>query len=66
VAESDEQRITSLKEKETCELAIRPFNAKGIQNRCVTRVKMSCDGKVRFEARLVVKGYAQNKGLIMM
>ena len=63
MVESDEQRITSLKEKETCELANRPFNAKEIQNRWVTRVKMSCDGKVRFEVGLVVKDYAQNKEL---
>jgi len=60
------EELASLKENETCELVNRPVNAKGIQNRWVMRVKMSCDGNARCKTRLVVKGCAQNKELFMM
>ena len=57
------EELALLKENEKGELVNRPINAKMIQNRCVMRIKPSCDGNTRFKARLVAKGYAQKQGI---
>lgn len=58
------EELTSLKENETWELVDRPAGVKVIQNRWVFRVKLSNDdNNRRFKARLVTKGYVQQKGI---
>jgi hypothetical protein len=56
------EELASMKENETWEPVNRSINAKLIQNRCVVRVKTSCDSSALFKARLVAKGYAQIQG----
>lgn len=58
--------LASVKENETWELVDRPDTAKVVQNRWVMRVNTSRDGKARFKARLVTKGYTHKQGLVII
>ena len=55
--------INSLLKNQTWELAKLPKNKKALQNKWVYRLKEEVDGKKRFKARLVVKGFAQKEGI---
>ena len=58
-----DEQINSLLENQTWELAKLPKNKKALQNKWVYRLKEEVDGKKRFKARLVVKGFAQKEGI---
>ncbi|KAL2226886.1 UNVERIFIED_CONTAM: Retrovirus-related Pol polyprotein from transposon TNT 1-94 [Sesamum indicum] len=55
--------MNSLKKNDTWELCQLPKGKKALQNRWVYRVKEESDGKKRYKARLVVKGFQQRYGI---
>ncbi|KAL2235826.1 UNVERIFIED_CONTAM: Retrovirus-related Pol polyprotein from transposon TNT 1-94 [Sesamum indicum] len=55
--------MNSLKKNNTWELCQLPKGKKALQNRWVYRVKEEPDGKKRYKARLVVKGFQQRYGI---
>ena len=58
-----EEEINSLKTNKTCDLVPLPPNHKPLKIHWVYKVKEEDGGRKRYRARLVVKGYAQKKGL---
>ena len=59
-----QSELTSLEENGTWELTSLPEGAKAIPNKWVFRIKRNADGSVdKFKARLVVKGFSQEKGV---
>ena len=60
-AMDDEMR--SLEKNDTWVLTELPAGKRALLNKWVFRIKTKPDGKRRFEARLVVKGYSQRKGI---
>ena len=57
----DEMR--SLEKNDTWVLTELPAGKRALLNKWVFRIKTEPDGKRRFKARLVVKGYSQRKGI---
>ena len=57
----DEMR--SLEKNDTWVLTKLPAGNRALLNKWVFRIKTEPDGKRRFKARLVVKGYSQRKGI---
>ncbi|KAL2248697.1 UNVERIFIED_CONTAM: Retrovirus-related Pol polyprotein from transposon TNT 1-94 [Sesamum indicum] len=55
--------MNSLKKNNTWELCQLPKGKKALQNRWVYRVKEESDGKKRYKARLIVKGFQQRYGI---
>ena len=60
-AMDDEMR--SLEKNDTWVLTELPAGTRALLNKWVFRIKTEPDGKRRFKARLVVKGYSQRKGI---
>ena len=60
-AMDDEMR--SLEKNDTWVLTELPAGKRALLNKWVFRIKTKPDGKRRFKARLVVKGYSQTKGI---
>nr|KYP32301.1 Retrovirus-related Pol polyprotein from transposon TNT 1-94 [Cajanus cajan] len=58
-----DDEMCSLKKNDTWELCQLPQGKKALQNRWVYRVKEESDGKKRYKARLVVKGFQQRYGI---
>ena len=58
--------IDSLLKNKTWDLCKLPVGKKALQNKWVYRLKEEEGGKKRFKSRLVVKGFAQKKELILM
>jgi hypothetical protein len=58
--------MESLKENHTWDLDTLPSNWKALQNKWVYRLKKEAGGKKRFKDRLVFKGYAQQKGALIL
>ena len=57
----DEMR--SLEKNDTWVLTKLPAGKRALLNKWVFKIKTEPDGKIRFKARLVVKGYSQRKGI---
>ena len=57
----DEMR--SLEKNDTWVLTELPVGKRALLNKWVFRIKTEPNGKRRFKARLVVKGYSQRKGI---
>ena len=57
----DEMR--SLEKNDAWVLTDLPAGKRALLNKWVFRIKIEPDGKRRFKARLVVKGYSQRKGI---
>ena len=57
----DEMR--SLEKKDTWMFTELPAGKRALLNKWVFRIKTEPDGKRKFKARLVVKGYSQRKGI---
>lgn len=55
--------MNSLLKNKTWDLCKFPIGKKVLQNKWVYRLKEEKGGKKRFKARLVVKGFAQKKGI---
>ena len=55
--------MDSLLKNKTQDLCKLPTGKKALQNKWVYRLKEEEGGKKRFKARLVVKGFAQKKGI---
>ena len=53
------EELKFLAENQTWKLAVLPEGKKALHNKWVFRVKEEADGKKRFKARLVVKGFQQ-------
>ena len=58
--------MDSLLNNKTWDLCKLPAGKQPLQNKWVYRLKEEEEGKKRFKARLVVKGFAQKKELILM
>ena len=58
-----DDEIRSLEKKDTWVLTELPAGKRALLNKWVFRIKTEPDGKRRFKARLVVKGYSQRKGI---
>ena len=63
-AMDDEMR--SLEKNDTWVLTELPVGKRALLNKWVFKIKTEPDGKRRFKARLVVKGYHKRKVLIML
>jgi len=57
------EEMDSLLKNQTWELCKLPASKKALPNKWVYRLKEEDGGKKRFKARLVVKGFAQKKGI---
>ena len=55
--------MDSLLHNQTWDLCKLPASKRALQNKWVYRIKEEDGGKKRFKARLVVKGFAQKKGV---
>ena len=55
--------MSSVKKNDTCVLTVLPAGKRALLNNWVFRIKTEPDGKRRFKARLVVKGFSQRKGI---
>ena len=55
--------MRSLEKNGTWVLTELPAGKRALLNKWVFRIKSEPDGKTRFKARLVVKGYSQRKGI---
>ena len=55
--------MDSLLKNKTWNLCKFPVGKKALQNKWIYRLKEEEGGKKRFKARLVVKGFAQKKGI---
>ena len=58
-----EDELSSLDKNHTWSLVKLPAGKKALQNKWVFRVKDEIDGKKRYKARLVVKGFQQKRGI---
>eukprot|EP00253_Pinus_taeda_P025456 PITA_25456 len=58
-----EEEMDSLKHNQTWDLVRLPAGKTTLQNKWVYRLKKEDGGKQRYKARLVVKGFAQKKGI---
>ena len=58
-----EEEMDSLMYKQTWDLVRLPVGKTTLQNKWVYRLKEEDGGKQRYKARLVVKGFAQKKGI---
>ena len=61
-----DDEMSSLEKNNTWVLTELPAGKRALLNKWVFRIKTEPDGKRRFKARLVVKGYSQGKVLIML
>ena len=57
------QKMDSLVRNQTWNLVKFPAKKRALQNKWVYRLKEEDRGKKRYKARLVVKGFAQKKGI---
>ena len=57
------EEMDSLMHNQTWDLVRLPTGKTTLQNKWVYRLKEEDGGKQRYKARLVVKGFAQNKGI---
>ena len=57
------EEMDSLAQNQTWDLIHLPTGKNSFQNKWVYRVKEERGGKRRYKARLVVKGFAQKKGI---
>ena len=55
--------MESLNANQTWDLVPLPPNRKALKNKWVYRIKEEDGGRKRYRARLVVKGFAQQKGV---
>ncbi|KAK7307279.1 hypothetical protein VNO77_40196 [Canavalia gladiata] len=60
-----DDEMSSLEKNNTWVLTELPVGKRALLNKWVFRIKAEPDGKRRFKARLVVKGYSQRKGSSM-
>ena len=58
-----DDEIRSLDKNDTWVLTELPAGKRALLNKWVFRIKTELDGKRRFKAGLVVKGYLQRKGI---
>jgi len=58
-----EEEMQSLTKNKTWELVKLPKGKKALHNRWIYRIKGDTDGRRRYKARLVVKGYEQRAGV---
>ncbi|KAL9249371.1 Retrovirus-related Pol polyprotein from transposon TNT 1-94-like protein [Drosera capensis] len=58
-----QEEMNSLEKNNTWFLTTLPAGKKALQNKWVLRVKKEHDGKKRYKARLVVKGFQQKRGI---
>ena len=58
-----DEEMDSLIRNQTWDLVKLPAEKRELQNKWVYRLKEEYGGKKRYKARLVVKGFAQKKGL---
>ena len=58
-----EEEMDSLVKNQTWDLVKLPVGKRALQNKWVYRLKEEDGGKKRYKARLVVKGFAQKKGI---
>lgn len=58
-----DDEMTSLEKNNTWVLTELPAGKRVLLNKLVFRIKAESDGKRRYKARLVVKGYSQRKGI---
>ena len=58
------EEMHSLVRNQTWDLVEFPACKRALQNKCVYRLKEEEGGKKWYKARLVVKGFAQNKGIV--
>ena len=61
--QSMDDEMRSLEKDDTWVLTELPAKKRALLNKWVLRIKTEPDGKRRFKARLVVKGYYQRKGI---
>ena len=61
--EAMDDEMRSLEKNDTWVLTELPAGKRALLNKWVFRIKTEPDGKRRFKARLVVKGYSQRKGI---
>ena len=57
------EEMDSLLKNQTWDLVTLPPNRKPLRNKWVYKLKEEDEGKKRFKARLVVKGFDQEKGI---
>ena len=57
------EEMDSLVNNQTWDLVQLPAGKRALQNKWVYRMKEEDGGKTRYKARLVVKGFAQKKGI---
>ena len=58
-----QREMDSLQQNQTWDLADFPKGKRALQNKWVYRLKEEEGGKRRYKSRLVVKGFAQKKGI---
>lgn len=62
--EAMDHEMKALQENDTWELVDLPAGKRAISNKWVYKVKTNADGSIdKFKARLVIKGYAQRRGI---
>ena len=57
------EEMDSLIKNQTWDLVKLPTRKRALKNKWVYRLKEEDEGKKRYKARLVVKGFAQKKGI---
>jgi hypothetical protein len=57
------EEMDSLENNQTWDLVQLPAGKRALQNKWVYRLKEEDEGEKRYKARLVVKGFAQKKGI---
>ena len=60
------EEMDSLVNRKTWDLVQLPVRKSALQNKSVYKLKEEYGGKNRYKSRLVVKGFAQKKGIILM
>jgi hypothetical protein len=60
------EEMDSLVNRKTWDLVQLPVRKSALQNKWVYKLKEEYGGKNWYKSRLVVKGFAQNKGIILM
>ena len=61
-----QEEMNSLHKNKTYELVELPKGKKALRNKWVFKLKKDSEKLVKYKARLVVKGFSQNMGLILM